>query len=210
MTPPVLILPVGPFGDAVARHLARLRPDTLRGHAEEVGRPHAPSRRVTVVAAWRPVVALCGALDRDSRRLNRPFVPLVIEGATLSIGPVVRPGAAGCWHCWMRRRDQHYPFAAARAAVAAFYDRDPDAGPRGYFEAAALLGATQLSRTIDRIDRGECAGGDLWQMNVLTRDVTTSTVIGADACPSCGLGRPLHDRTYRELRARYTSRGLMP
>jgi bacteriocin biosynthesis cyclodehydratase domain-containing protein len=206
MTQPVLILPVGPFGDAVARHLERLRADTVRGNVKEVGQPNIPSWRITVVAAWRLVVALCGTLDRDSRRLDRPFVPLVIEGATLSIGPVVRPGVAGCWHCWMRRRDQHDPFAEARAAVTAFYDRCPDAGPRGYLEAAALLGAAQLSRTIDRIDQDECAGGDLWQMNVLTREVTTSTVIGVDACLYCGLGRPLNDRTCRELQARFAGR----
>jgi bacteriocin biosynthesis cyclodehydratase domain-containing protein len=206
MTQPVLLVPVGPFGDAIARHLEGLRLDTVRESATDAGFSLLTSARIIVVAAWRPVVALCEGIDRASRRLNRPFVPLVIEGATLSIGPVVRPGAAGCWHCWIRRRNQHDPFAAERAAVAAVYDACPDAGPRGYLEAAAVVGAAQLSRTIERIDRDDCAGGELWQMHLLTRAVTTSTVIGVDGCPYCGLGRPLQDRSWRELQTCFAER----
>jgi len=197
MTQPVIIVPVGPFGDPVAEHLATLRFDTVRTSLEDASDSAGPSWRIAVVAAWRPVVALCTAVDTMSRRLNRPFIPLVMEGATLSIGPTGTANHAGCWRCWIKRRNQHDPYASMRAAVTRFYDTSPEVGPQGYFEAAALIGAAQLSRIIDAIDATACVGGAVWQFDVLTRDVTASTVIGVDDCPYCGLGRSLEDRTYR-------------
>ena len=180
--------------------LRRLRADTVSATVDDID--DLPDPRLTIVAAWRPVHALCARLDADSRRRGRPFVPLIMEGATLSIGPVVRPDTGGCWHCWIRRRHQHEPSAVVRSVVAAYYDAHIDAGPRGYLEATALLGAAQLSEIISRIDRGECAGGELWQMNILTREVVTGAVISVDGCSHCGSGASF-DRTFGELQRRF-------
>jgi len=209
MPEPVLLVDVGPFGAAVARHLLRLRRDVVRAATEDVLSSTKLALRMIVLAAWRPVVAQCTELDIVSRKRGCPFVPAVMEGSTLSIGPVIIPGKNGCWHCWNRRRDQHEPFAAERSAVSGFYDRCPDAGPFGYLDAVSLLAASRLSSTIDVLDRDAIEGGELWQMKILTREVTGGHVIGVDACPHCGLKRPLASRTYRALEAHFTgTRGL--
>lgn len=205
MPEPVLLLGVGPFGTAVARHLVRLRRDVRRGCAEDVLLSRKPSSRMIVLAAWRPVVKQCAELDIASRIRGCPFVPLVMEGPTMSIGPVVLPGRHGCWHCWIKRRDQHEQFASARSAVNAFYDRCVDAGPSGYLDAVSLLAASRLSSAIDNVDRDTQEGGELWQMNILTREVIVGQVIGVDACPHCGLKRPLQDRTCRALKTHFSA-----
>jgi hypothetical protein len=62
-----------------------------------------------------------------------------------------------------------------------------------------MLAAAQISRTLRRLEDGAAVGGSVWQMDVISRDVVTSTVIGVDACPRCGLQRPFEGRTFREL-----------
>jgi bacteriocin biosynthesis cyclodehydratase domain-containing protein len=159
--------------------------------------------RAYVVAAWRPVPVLCELLDRVSHEAQRPFIPLILESTVIRLGPIVIPGEGGCWNCWMRRCKQHSVRPKEDEAVLRHYSSDTYVGPQGYLEPFALLSAARISQTIDTLDSSphSCKklAGSIWQVDVLTRDMTTSTVIGVHGCPRCGLQRPEIDRSFADL-----------
>jgi bacteriocin biosynthesis cyclodehydratase domain-containing protein len=146
------------------------------------------------------VPSVCELLDRRCHEERRPFVPLVADAAVLRLGPIVVPGHGSCWGCWLRRFKQHAQWPAQRAALLQHYAARPDAGPRGHLEPFALLAAARLSEVIDGLDASCELAGRLWQMDMLTRDVVTSVVVGVHDCPRCGLRRSPPLRTVEELR----------
>jgi len=198
---PVLVVSVGPFGGAVARHLRALRPDTAQMAVE--GDPGSdlawPPARLIVLAAWRPVPDLCERLDGFSHERRRPFVPAIADGATLSLGPVVVPGAAGCWRCWIQRTCQHAAGQNRRPALWQHYAQHAGDGPEGYLEPFALMAAARLSATVEALDAGEALPGQVWQIDMINRKITTSTVVGVHDCPRCGLHRPGPTRSHAEM-----------
>ncbi len=204
MNESVNIIPIGGFGLAVARCLRRLRSDTVetaREGPEALTPERLPDARVDVLAAWRPVLGICEMLDEVSHRRGRAFIPLTVDSGTLHVGPVVVPGAGSCWHCWLRRTRQHTPGLQYRFALWQHYSRNDDTGPRGFLEPMAAIGAARVSQIIDAIDAREGIGGHVWQMDLMTRKITTSTVVGVHDCPRCGLHRPAEGRTYAEMQA---------
>jgi bacteriocin biosynthesis cyclodehydratase domain-containing protein len=206
-TTPIHVLSVGPFGRAVARHLAALRGDCVETPVEGSpvqGARDWPKGRMTIVAAWRPVNGLCRALDRMSHERRLPFVPLVADSMTLRVGPVVIPGRGSCWTCWHVRYRQHARALHHRQAVWQHYETYPEVGPSGYLEPYALLGAARLCDVVDAVDAGDATrvvAGTAWQIDMLTREITTSTSVGVDACPQCGLQRGPDRRTVADMQS---------
>ena len=201
MAEPVYIFSSGAFGEAVARYLEALRGDVVPMPASIDSAPDEwPLARISVVAAWRPEHALCETLDRLSHARGRPFIPLVADSRTLRLGPIVVPGGGSCWNCWRQRSRQHASWLDRRAAVWKHYDGSPEAGPRGYFAPFAMLGAVRISQTIEELDAQAPIGGRLWEIDMITRQIAASTVVGVHNCPRCGLHRPAEDRGFAELR----------
>jgi bacteriocin biosynthesis cyclodehydratase domain-containing protein len=194
------IVTYGPFGRAVGVHLATLRP-SLETVSLTLGcEVEAGKVDVRLLAAWRPEVDACLRMDAASHRDGRVFLPLVVDDSMLVVGPLVIPGRSACWHCYHRRMRQHAIWPAHRAALAAHYEQHPETGPRGYLEAFAMLGAARLAQMLAAIETGDARGGEVWELDLLTRETAVSTVVGIDACPRCGLGRDPADRSTRELR----------
>jgi len=203
MQEPVHIISVGAFGRAVAERLRAIRPDALETRADSdvtAMDPTAwPDARVNIIAAWRPVIECCELLDRVACERRCPFVPLIADATTLSLGPVVVPGGGSCWGCWFRRWKQYAAGLDGRAPLWEYYAAHPAAGPRGYLQPFAVIGASRLSGTIDALDNGDEIGGSLWQIDIMTRAIAVSTVVGVHDCPRCGLGRPPETRSFAEM-----------
>jgi bacteriocin biosynthesis cyclodehydratase domain-containing protein len=193
-----VVTPIGSFGVAVMSYLASFH--DVNSAPDDV----LERSRVGILASWRPVTELCKEHDRRSHETGEPFIPIILEARTLTVGPVVVPGHGGCWHCWLERQIQHAAGGHARAAVSEMYDRDASVGPKGYLEAFALVAAAQASLFMGAIEDGEDIGGQLWQLDLLTRRITTSRLVGCDGCPRCGLGRPPATRTVLQLRQSLT------
>jgi bacteriocin biosynthesis cyclodehydratase domain-containing protein len=188
----VHLISVGSFGKAVGGYLRLMRLDVLETvitSAKLASSDLWPASRVRVVAAWRPVPALCGQLDELSHSDRQPFVPLVLDSTLLQLGPVVVPNEGCCWHCWAKRNMQHMAAPAALSALWEHYDAHCEAGPLGYLEPFALMGAARVSDTIDALDSARAVPGYIWQIDLLTRTITVGRAIGIDSCPRCGLGR---------------------
>lgn len=200
MSEPVHVVSVGSFGRAVARRLRSLRRDVVETAGEDAAAAAEwPAARIGVVAAWRPVPDLCDSSDEESHRRGRPFLPLVVESATLCLGPVIVPGAGSCWRCWVRRTHQHAPGSSRRLALWRHYAGDSGAGPQGYLEPFAAVAAARVSQIVDALDAHEPVAGQVWQMHMITRRITTATLVGVHACPRCGLRREARTRSHAEM-----------
>jgi bacteriocin biosynthesis cyclodehydratase domain-containing protein len=196
---PILIVTVGAFGRAVGRRIEAL--DRHARALEDAGAltPTASARspRAVVLAASRPLWHRCEEIEERAFACGWPFVPAILESRSLTIGPIVVPGAGACWSCWHARSKQHDRHGVARAALAAHYRDHPDAEPKGFLEPFALLTAARISQAIDRLDS---AAGEVWRLDVITREATTSQVVGLHNCPRCGLHRPAEERTVGAMR----------
>ncbi|HUK18059.1 MAG TPA: TOMM precursor leader peptide-binding protein [Bryobacteraceae bacterium] len=198
------VISAGPFGRAVARHLRQLLPGLGETPWDGETPPPPggwPEVRVQILAAWRPVPALCDALDAASRARQIPFIPLVLDCTDMRLGPVILPEGP-CWQCWVMRARQNVPSSRQEAALLRYYEDHPHAGPRGYLEPFAMMGAAQISQTVSACRQGSVTPGWIWQLNVFTGEIKTGRLIGLDGCPRCGLGRPAEGRTYVEVRER--------
>lgn len=198
--PRICVLPIGPFGRAVARHLQALdaTPVDVVNH---VATAAASGAAAVVVAAWRPVPALCSLLDLKCRESGKTCVPVVLDGSTIQVGPVTARSPGGCWLCWARRLKQHDHDDGRRAALWHYYDRNSDAGPHGFVEALAAIGGAQAMACVRATLRGDATAGRIWRLDIVSREVTQSIVIGVHGCERCGLRVPPATRGHRELRA---------
>lgn len=203
---PLNVIPVGPFGRAVARHLKAFEPGMVEMEISDGEMPALEEcRGMSVVASWRPTSTLCDYLCRYSRKANVPFIPLTLEGSALRLGPIILPGEGGCWLCWTKRSAQHAASPDEQAAVLEYYSSHRHAGPQGYLEPFARLGATKLKQTIDALRSSTAMGGCIWQIDVITRQISTGTVVGIHNCPRCGLQREGPKRSIDDMQRHLTA-----
>jgi bacteriocin biosynthesis cyclodehydratase domain-containing protein len=202
MSPTTLIC-TGGFGRATARHFATLCPGAIVIDPDECGRAVADAIAGAVYVigvAWRPSVRLFAFIDQHSRQNQKCFIPLVLDNHLLRLGPVSRPNREGCWNCAVQRQLQHDPEASHRAALWRYYDEEPLAGPRGFLESLALLGAAQLARTLRSLELGEDAPSTVLEYDMLLRRSSVHPVAGVHDCPYCGLNRVSETSSIDELR----------
>ena len=199
LTKPVHVIWSGTFGKVVATDLGVLRSDCLSAvSAEDVA--SFPEARIRVLAAWRPVPRLCELLDEVSHESRCPFLPLISDATTLRLGPVIIPGKGSCWSCWIKRGRQHDPWVDRREALSQYYAVHPDKGPQGYLRPFAMMSAARLSAIINEIDAGSALGGYVWQVNMMTREITTCIAVGVHDCPRCGRQCPSATRSFAEMK----------
>lgn len=199
----VHLLYAGAFGKAVAGHFRKFRNDvTEAGIAAEIEVDRAlwPPARMTIVASWRPLPKFCDKLDELHHELKRPFIPLIVDSTALRLGPVIIPGQGPCWRCWIQRSRQHAEWTNAQVALMKHYAEQPEAGPQGYLEPFAVIGAARLAQTVAEIDGSSARGGAIWQIDLLSREILTSTVVGVHSCSRCGLHRPEITRTVDQIK----------
>lgn len=198
----VRIVTAGPFGKAVARSLAALVGNVQQQEfpSTEMPTPDAwPAADIYVAATWRPVPGLCRSLSDHAFRMGTPFIPLIVDSSTLCLGPIIVPGKSGCWRCWELRLQQHSALPREQSALLRFYEENPRAGPGGYLESFASMCAARIAAGIQSQNHLQELAGHIWQVHMLTQEVSTNFLIGVDGCAWCGLGRPFKNRTYAEI-----------
>jgi bacteriocin biosynthesis cyclodehydratase domain-containing protein len=200
----VHILTAGRFGHAVAGELAKLRPDVVEVCVGAAPPPleRWPASDAIVVASWRPVPSLCDVVDRACHDRRLPFVPVIVDAAELCVGPVVVPGRGPCWACWALRLTQHARWGSDRSLLLQHYAVNHEAGPQGHFAPFATMGAARVSQILDSPPGATLPAGHVWQIDMITREITTSTVVGVHDCPRCGRHLRPRERTFSEMQQR--------
>ncbi len=196
----IQVLTLGKFADAVYEYLRELCPGVAQTRIDDMRLPAELGGRIWVVVTWRPAPSICSALNERSHVSGRPFVPVIVDNTSLQLGPVVLPHRGACWECWARRSNQHSPWPGARDALFKYYDANAQAGPPGYLEPLATVAAAKTAAIVEAVDSGSARGGYIWQMDIITRAVATSTVVGVHGCNQCGLGRSTDERTCSSMR----------
>lgn len=201
---PPHVLSIGSFGRAVAGYLRALRPDLVETSVfdDTIALPAVwPHSCAIIVVSWRPVPHFCELMDELSFAWGRPFIPVILDSTMLRIGPVVIPRRGSCWGCWARRYTQHDSWREERRALLEYYASHPDAGPRGYLEPFAMIGASRLAMILAALDGSPTPAGQIWQVDMITRETAQGTVVGIHDCPKCGLHRPAAERGVSLLRS---------
>lgn len=198
---PAHLICVGPFARAIAQYLKMVCPLVTETHVDDtVPSPSTwPNARLNVLVAWRPVPDLCDLLNRISYELRRPFLPVIQDLAVLRVGPIIAPGHGPCWHCWITRWRQHSGWTKERSSVLDYYRAHRTAGPQGYLEPFAKMAATLIAQTMASIESSTAIPGYIWQIDMITRSVSTAVVVGVHDCSWCGLGRPKETRSFAAL-----------
>ena len=120
----------------------------------------------------------------------------------MRVGPIVMPGQGSCWGCWVRRSRQHEKWPKEQAALSRHYATHADAGPLGYLEPFALMGAARLVYIINALKASSAIPGYVWEIDIVKRRMTSGTVVGVHDCPRCGLHRDASRRSFAEMQCK--------
>jgi bacteriocin biosynthesis cyclodehydratase domain-containing protein len=194
------VISIDAFGAAVWTYVNQLLPgaDLITTHAVNPIAPLFQSEHV-VLAGGRPAPVLCEQLDNLVAITGITFIPALIQSDVLRIGPVIAPDCPGCWTCWERRARQHSTSIEEDAALSNFY-RQASPGPKGFLPALAALAAARITEIINSTSRCATFSGRTWEMDLLTRTLSQTDLIGVDDCRRCGLHRPAKSRTFAQMR----------
>lgn len=199
----VLCFTMDDFGSRVFWHASMLG---LAGeHRQARGIQEIPEESLLdaaayIVIAGRPAPGICTLMEQHSTSRRIPFVPITIERSALRVGPVSIPGQPGCWSCWLKRTLQHAEHPKQEHYLRQFYDSHPHEGPSGYLEPFALMAGARLCQVLQSLASGQVVGGEAWQVDLMTRIISTFRVQAVHGCPRCGLKRETEGRTYSEMR----------
>lgn len=195
---PIDIIIIGSFGAAVTRNLKRFDVHFRESvWTDETTINKISSSALLVIAAWRPFPEICEFADAFCHARGMRFLPVILGPQNLEIGPLVVPGMSACWNCWRRRSKQHDPYRKERTVIDQYYSKHLDRGPLGFLEPFALIAAACVAESSKRLTG---IAGQLCQVDLFTRKVINSRVIGIDGCSRCGLNGDQEVRTYEYLK----------
>jgi bacteriocin biosynthesis cyclodehydratase domain-containing protein len=198
---PIHIGSFGAFGESVAAHLRTLRSDVCETKVtDDTLTTILPAASLHILAASRRTRKLLALFESTCYESHTPFIPLMVDFRTMMVGPIVVPENGPCLECFERRTRQHSNHFRDCNKLDEFYSEHPGAGPRGYIEAFAMIGAAQISSIVDSLEDSFDSAGQLWKFDLLTLEITVSRVIGIDGCLRCGLHRHRETRTVTEMK----------
>lgn len=200
---PIQVITAGPFGVSVGLSLQELLPHVdVSEYSGALLRsePEWPAGRTYILASWRPVPRLMESLNAMCYASGTPLLPAIVDGYHLVVGPAIVPGFGACHSCYELRMRQHCVRQEARAALHAHYDLHLDSGPKGHLQVFADLAAIRLAQLVQRLDRAPHeVAGDVWQLDLLTRQAISGHVMGVHGCRHCSLQRDEQSRTHALL-----------
>jgi oxazoline/thiazoline synthase len=125
-------------------------------------------------------------VDADHRRTGRPWLLARPFGAQVWIGPVLRPGESGCWHCLTNRLWGHRHAEACAQQVLGHEGpaRRPTAALPSLSAAAAHLIVLEASKWLAgyRYHGQQC----VWVLDTLDMQGTLHELRRRPQCPACG------------------------
>ena len=200
---PIQVITSGPFGVSVGLSLQELLPHVDVSEYSDAlvkSEPEWPAGRTYILASWRPVPRLMESLNAMCYATGTPLLPAMVEGYQLVVGPAIVPGFGACHGCYELRMRQHCARQEARASLQRHYDLHPESGPKGHLRVFADLAAIRLAQLVQKLDRApQEIAGDVWQLDLLTRQALSGHVIGVHGCRHCGLRRDEQSRSHALL-----------
>lgn len=146
--------------------------------SSEVAAPESATGTL-VAAFWRPSPQLCRHIDT----LGVPWLPVIVEGEYIRVGPLIDPPRPPCFDCYYWRRLQHESQRETTLALHAAYDADADCGPVGHLPHHVRLaaGLVQLLLDADGSEEPSVAA-----IRLPTCQVSRHHVVPRHNCNRCG------------------------
>ena len=190
----------GTFGAAVADEIAPLRGIHLL-HVGRSGVDHSavlPGSDIILATARADVRVELG-LNAAAVNFNTRFVPVVLAGNLLRVGPVVRRGTTGCAQCLRVRTRQHASSVDLTDALEAWTAADPAREVAGFLPMHATLAAGLAVDALESAGAGTDEPAVARYVDLLGAVFRQVTVTGVHGCPVCGLHRSEGTRTIDRL-----------
>ena len=193
----------GKYGNAVASVVKELASHVVITQVEEMEQipiETMSSTQLYVLTSWRPMSKLCHILEEISYTHKTPFIPAIMMGPLLQVGPVIIPGMGACYTCYEKRFFQHSPLRSRYKDIYHYYDTHPTSGPQGYLHSFADLAATLIAQLTENLaSDAATVAAHIWQWNTINLEGGHSIVTGIHGCPRCGLQRDETRRSYEEM-----------
>jgi bacteriocin biosynthesis cyclodehydratase domain-containing protein len=205
-SPVLQAVPVGEFGDSVLEYLSQLGEDVHVTPTTSTFAVIEPSSLVTctVLIAPSPDPPLCVDIEHQSLSQGVAFVPAIIDGDILRIGPLSIPGSQGCWSCWINRTRQHCTDGRPAKNMSEPLTSGSVGRQEHFWEPQALIAAACVQEVVSALRAHRAASGQIREFNCLTHASRQGVVIGIHGCPVCGLKMKPQSRTYVGLQEALT------
>ncbi|EME52551.1 hypothetical protein [Amycolatopsis decaplanina] len=197
----VLVLHDDDFGAAVATRLRSARPDATAhrlGGWPDLGSLDALiAEYERIVFAWsRPVRRLESAVDSAVLRHGKTLLPVVAEGLTTRVGPLLGPRAEATVDCYYRRRAQRMGAHTDLGLVHDHFDDHPEGEPAGYLGATVAVVCGLTGRMLD----GDAAEPRVVLVQPHLGEATSSVLLGVHGNARSQSPVPSEQRTFARLR----------
>lgn len=190
----------GAFGRAAQSHFEKVLPTSVAVPSAESVDTIPKNASAVVLFSAVPCHDLCERLTEVVCANYGLFVPAVVEGRYIVIGPVTGRAGPGCWRCWHLRTRQHDPAEHYRSYLAQYYVQSHSEGPTGYLDSiAAMTAGIVLSSVATVWEARQKPFGLLQHIDMVDLAVRTSTVTAVNGCPYCGPKQDRPDRTIGDL-----------
>jgi ribosomal protein S12 methylthiotransferase accessory factor len=169
----------------------------VTGPADSTGVPVGPD--LTIVVTDNYLDPALSAVSRAFLHSGRSWLLAKPTGLTLWLGPLLRPGRTGCWHClsqrlagnrqvedYLRGKRNSAPVSSAggvSSAAAARPKREPARAPH-----SDLILSGMLAGEVKKITGGQPSALDAAMITVDLRTLETArhTLVRQPQCPECG------------------------
>ncbi|OLZ47260.1 hypothetical protein [Amycolatopsis keratiniphila] len=197
----VLVLHDDDFGAAVAARLRSVRPGTvahrLGGWPDLESLDELITRYEQILFAWsRPVRRLESAVDSAVLRHGKTLLPVVAEGLTARVGPLLGPRAGATVDCYYRRRAQRMGAHTDLGLVHDHFDDHPAGEPAGYLGATVAVVCGLAGRLLD----GDPAEPRVVLVQPHLGEATSSVLLGVHGNARARFPVPSEQRTFARLR----------
>lgn len=184
----VSVVPVGPFGAAVAE-LVRSSGRAVTVVADgDVHRAFREPAGLVVLVSWRPCPARCAEADDLAFALGRPWLPVLRNREVIAAGPLVSPPDGPCYQCYARRALQHDRRFEETETLNAAFDSGQAFGPAGFLPQEARVAAGLIAAIRATTPAGEAARTTF---SLVDRSVEVHNVIPCPDCDRCLAGQDL-------------------
>ncbi|MBV9382630.1 MAG: TOMM precursor leader peptide-binding protein [Streptosporangiaceae bacterium] len=183
---PVSVVPVGPFGAAVAE-LVRSSGRAVTVVADgDVHRAFREPAGLVVMVSWRPCPSLCAGADDLAFALGRPWLPVLRNREVIAAGPLVSPPDGPCYRCYTRRALQHDRRFDETETLNAAFDSGQAFGPAGFLPQEARVAAGLIAAIIAT---NAAVTAARTTFSLVDRSVKVHDVIPCPDCDRCLAGQ---------------------
>jgi oxazoline/thiazoline synthase len=157
----------------------------VTGPADSTGRSAGPD--LTIVVTDDYLNPALSAVSRAFLHSGRSWLLAKPTGLTLWLGPLLRPGRTGCWHCLSQRLGGNQQvedyLRGKRSGTSVAAKPEPARAPH-----ADLIFSGMLAGEVKKISGGQPSvlDGTMITVDLRTLESATHTLVRQPQCPECG------------------------